>query len=81
MDRVGLRFTGYGECDLSLEKRGGSRDHQRLVRLDKFRMMRIMISGEIPEAGLGSLYKKVIVAATPLHMTKFSTGPVHWTAY
>lgn len=81
MDRVGLRFTGYGECDLSLEKRGGSRDDQRLVRLDKFRMMRIMISGEIPEAGLEGLYKEAIVGATPLHMTKFGTDPVHWTAY
>ena len=36
--------------------------------------MRIMISGEDPEAGYESLYKEAILAVTPLHITKFGTG-------
>jgi len=43
---------GYRVCDQSLGKFSGSGDDQRLVRLDKLRMTRIMISGESPEPGL-----------------------------
>jgi hypothetical protein len=76
----GLDLRGMG-CDLSLGKPGASRNDQRLVRLDKLRMMRIMICGGNSEAGLGSPYKETIVAATLLRMTKFGTDLVHWTAY